>query len=67
MRLRLRLGVGVAVVAFLAAAMLAFSVTLVASGAPSALSFTRIAAGNYHTCALTRRMSRSPWKVDGGP
>jgi alpha-tubulin suppressor-like RCC1 family protein len=62
-RSRLRLGAGVAavagssrvprVVAFLVATVLALSVTLVASGAPSAPAFTRIAAGALHTCALT--------------
>ena len=40
-------------VAFLVAAILVFSVTLVASGASSAPSFTRIAAGLFHTCAVT--------------
>ena len=39
--------------AFLASAIAAFSVTLIASGAPSAPSLTRIAAGQLHTCAIT--------------
>lgn len=41
------------VVAFLTVAIVASSVTLAASGAPTAQSVTRISAGNSHTCAVT--------------
>ena len=37
----------------LAGAILACSLALAASGAPSALSATQVAAGGWHTCALT--------------
>ena len=41
------------VVAFSVAAIVALSVTLVASGTPTAPSSSRIAAGQYNTCAVT--------------
>lgn len=40
------------VVVFSATAIVVFSITLVASAAPSALSATQVAAGGLHSCAL---------------
>ena len=45
-------GVAARLAAVLAVPIVACSLTLVASGAPSALSATQVAAGGLHTCAL---------------
>ena len=49
------------VTVFSATAIVAFSITLTASGAPSAPSITGIAAGYAHTCAITRVGGAKCW------
>ena len=61
MRMRLWRSSSDRVAVFSATAIVVFSITLTASGAPSALSITGISAGYAHTCAITRVGGAKCW------